>query len=356
MTLVANQFPLTFWTNTFRRSFFFFILIFLSACSEKSPPVHTLKGDIFGSYYIVKWVGEGKAESLRPQIDKLFKEINDEFSNYQKDSVVTKFNNLKAHQKMRVSPFFIEMLEFCKKMNALTRGAFDPTLRPVIKLWGFGAGGKKIEHSPSDEDIKTALAKIGINKIEWNEAKGEVWKLIDEVEIDTNAFVPGWAADLLGNLLEKNNINNFMIDISGEFLVKGEKSAHFPWVIGIERPVEQKGRAVQMALKVRDKSIATSGNYRQFFTENGVRRSHIIDPRTGRPVEHQVASATVIASNALETDAWGTALMVLGKEGLEIAEQLGLKVLLLEAVKPGEYRELSNKAMKDYLKVNQVHL
>lgn len=356
MTLVANQFRVTFWTKWFRRSFFFLFLIFLSACSEKSPPVHTLQGEIFGSYYIVKWVGEGKAESLRPQIDKLFTEINDEFSNYQKDSEVTKFNNLKAQQKMKVSPFFLEMLEFCKKMNVLTRGAFDPTLRPVIKLWGFGAGGVKRESSPSTEQIKEAMAQIGMNKIQWDQAKGEAWKLIDEVEIDTNAFVPGWAADLLGSLLEKNNIHNFMIDISGEFLVKGKKSANFPWVIGIERPVVEKGRAIQMALKVRDKSIATSGNYRQFFTEDGIRKSHIIDPRTGRPVEHQIASATVIADSALETDTWGTALMVLGHEGIEIAEELGLKVLLLEAVKPGEYREISNKLMKDYLKVNQVHL
>ncbi|HLW56685.1 MAG TPA: FAD:protein FMN transferase [Bacteriovoracaceae bacterium] len=338
------------------RGFFLFTLFLFSACSDRTPQIHSLNGEVFGSYYIVKWVGEANRTLVQEQLNQLFKEMNDEFSNYQKDSMVSSFNNLKANEKMKVSPRFIEMLEFCKKMNQLTGGAFDPTLRPVIKIWGFGGGSQKVKKSPSEEEIKTALTKTGIRNIQWDTKKNEVWKLIDEVEIDTNAFVPGWAADLMGAILEENKLKNYMIDISGEFLVKGEKGINSPWIIGIERPSREKGKGIQVALKMRDKSIATSGNYRQFFTENGVRRSHIIDPRTGRPVEHQIASATVIGPSALETDSWGTAFMVLGNEGLEIAEQHGLKVLLLEAVRPGEYRELSNKAMKDYLKVNQVHL
>jgi len=355
MTSVANQTTQTLGTNLFR-GFFLFFFIFISGCSEKTPTIHQLQGDIFGSYYIIKWVGESDATLLQAELEKLFKDVNDEFSNYQSDSMVTRFNNLKANQKMKVSPRFIEMLEFCKKMNQLSLGAFDPTLRPVIKVWGFGAGAKKKNKSPKEEEIKLALTKVGMRNIQWDTKKQEAWKLMDEVEIDTNSFVPGWAADLIGLLLENHKIKNYMIDISGEFFVKGEKSPNSPWVIGIEKPAQDKGRGVQVALRMRDKSIATSGNYRQFFTENGVRRSHIIDPRSGRPVEHQIASATVIAGTALEADAWGTALMVLGHQGIEIADQLGLKVLLLEAVKPGEYKELSNKLMKDYLKANQVHL
>ena len=156
--------------------------------------------------------------------------------------------------------------------------------------------------------------------------------------------------------VDKQKIENFMIDISGELLVKGQKSPSNAWVIGIEKPVKEKGAAIQVALKIRDHSIATSGNYRQFFEENGLRKSHIIDPRTGRPVEHQIASATVIGKTALETDAWGTALMVLGLEGIQIADQQQLKVMLLEAIKPGEYREVSNKLMKEYVKDNQVSI
>ena len=355
MTLAANLTAKS--LGAFKlRGIFLFLPLFLSACSEKAPTIHSLKGDIFGSYYIVKWVGEVDATLLQVKIDKLFKEINDEFSNYQNDSMVSRFNHLKANQKMKVTPRFIEMLKFCKRFNQLSRGAFDPTLRPVIGLWGFGGGAKKTLNSPTEEQIKTALTKVGMRNIQWDESTLEAWKLIDEVGIDTNAFVPGQAADLIGELLSQNQINNYMIDISGELLVKGDKAANSPWVVGIERPVQEKGVAIQIALKIRNKSIATSGNYRQFFTENGVRRSHIIDPRSGRPVEHQIASATVIARTALETDAWGTALMVLGHEGIELADQLGLKVLLLEAVRPGEYKELSNKLMKDYLKENQVSL
>lgn len=338
------------------RGFFLSLLFFISACSEKTPTIHTIQGDIFGSYYIVKWAGDTDQKELQSKINKLFKEINDEFSNYQNDSVVSRFNNLKAHQKMKVSPRFIQMLEFCKKLHQDSLGAFDPTLRPVIKLWGFGGGAKKVLAAPSNEEIKLALTKVGLRNVLWDKEKLEVWKIVDDVGIDTNAFVPGWAADLIGEILQQQKVENFMIDISGELLVKGQKSSSSAWVVGIEKPVKEKGAAIQVALKIRDLSIATSGNYRQFFEENGQRRSHIIDPRTGRPVEHQIASATVIGKSALETDAWGTALMVLGPEGIQLADQLGLKVMLLEAVKPNEYKEISNKFMKDYIQHNQVAL
>src|SRR5690606_31595525 len=118
------------------RGIFLFFLIFFSGCSEKSPTIHSIQGDIFGSYYIVKWVGDADTTLLQAESNKLFKEINDEFSNYQIDSMVSRFNNLKANEKLKVSPRFIEMLEFCKKLNLLSHGAFEPTLRPVIKLWG----------------------------------------------------------------------------------------------------------------------------------------------------------------------------------------------------------------------------
>lgn len=353
MTSAVNLLPRTL-CSFLSRGFFLSLLIFISACSEKAPTIHSIQGDIFGSYYIVKWAGDTDQKVLQSKIDKLFKEINDEFSNYQNDSVVSRFNNLKAHQKMKVSPRFIEMLEFCKKLHQDSLGAFDPTLRPVIKLWGFGGGAKKVAVAPSNEEIKLALTKVGLRNVVWDKEKREVWKLVDDVGIDTNAFVPGWAADLIGEILQQQKIENFMVDISGELLVKGQKSATHAWVIGIEKPVKEKGAAIQIALKIRDLSIATSGNYRQFFEENGLRRSHIIDPRTGRPVEHQIASATVIGKTALETDAWGTALMVLGLEGIQIADQHQLKVMLLEAIKPGEYREVSNKLMKEYIKANQV--
>lgn len=355
MTLAANQILKTLWTNLFR-GFFLFSLLLFSACMGRDPVIHTIKGDIFGSYYIVKWSGDADMQEIQFEINELFEGLNNEFSNYQNDSVVSRFNNLKAHQKMSVSARFIQMLEFCKRVHQESAGAFDPTLRPVIKLWGFGGGAKKVNKAPSQEEIKTALTKVGFRNILWDKEKLEVWKIVDDVGIDTNAFVPGWAADLIGEILQQQKIANFMVDISGELLVKGQKSPGNAWVIGIEKPVKEKGAAIQVALKIRDLSIATSGNYRQFFEENGLRRSHIIDPRTGRPVEHQIASATVIGKSALETDAWGTALMVLGPEGIQLADQLGLKVMLLEAVKPNEYKEISNKFMKDYIQHNQVAL
>lgn len=325
--------------------------LLLAGCLRNEAPktdeVKELKGDIFGSYYIVKYRGDLETSELQTELTRFFQEFNNEFSTYQENSVISKFNELPANEKMSVTPRFIQMLKIAEDFYQKTNGAFDPTLRPVIKAWGFGGGKKK--QTPSDADLKVAIEKVGFKSIKWDESNNTVWKEKAGLEIDVNAFAPGWAADLIGEMLERKNIKNFMVDFSGDILFKGTKRGDIPWVAGIETPSKQHAQGVQIAFHMNNQAVSTSGSYRQFFDDKGERKSHIIDPRTGKPVNHTISSASVIAGTCVEADAWSTAFMVLGPKGLDIAKKHDIKVLLLEAKKPNLFERIYSPSMNRFI-------
>lgn len=328
-------------------------LLFLAGCWPQKAEVskdeiQELKGDVFGSYYILKFRGNIDKAELLPDLDNFFKEFNNEFSTYQGNSVISKFNQSPKNTPLKVSARFIEMLKLAQKFYQETNGAFDPTLGPVIKVWGFGGGKEK--KVPAEADLKKAMAKVGFSFVKWDEKASTVWKEKDGVELDVNAFVPGWAGDLIGEMLLKKNIKDFMIDISGDILFHGNKFEDGTmWIAGIEKPSKEYGKGIHIAVKMKNHAISTSGNYRQFFDENGERKSHIIDPRTGKPVEHHVSSASVISKSGVEADAWSTAMMVLGPKGLALSEKNDIKVLLLVAEKPGVFTELVSPSMERFI-------
>jgi FAD:protein FMN transferase len=334
------------------RVYFLIILLVLVGCfpREEIQPIKEIKGEVFGSYYIIKYRGEPSADVIKSILDPFFLNFNKEFSTYRPDSVISSFNQSRSFRKLKVSSRFIEMLKLSRDFHDSTAGAFDPTLGPVIKLWGFGGG--KIKKTPSDQEIKGALSKVGFHHIFWDEKKSLVWKDSDGVELDVNAFAPGWAADLIGNLLIEKNIKDFMIDISGEILFKGHRNTQDSWIAGIERPSNGLAKEVQLGLRLSDAAISTSGNYRQYFDDKGERRSHIIDPRTGKPVAHFVSSASVISDSAAEADAWSTAMMVLGEEGIKLSEKSGTKVFLLVAKKSATFSEVMSSSMKNYIEAH----
>lgn len=324
--------------------------LFLTGCfvsddktSVKIDEIQEIRGEIFSSYYSIKFRGKLDLKAFQEELDVFFKGFNDEFSTYQKDSLITKFNDLPKNKKMKTSPRFIEMLKFSKDMNEKTRGAFEPTLRTVINAWGFGGAEKG--PPPTDAQIELALSKVGMKYIQWEGPSLEVWKTADGVAMDLNAFAPGWASDLIGELLEKHQIHNYMVDISGEMMVRGEKRQGKKWIVGIEKPTENYAQGVQVAIALKDIAIATSGDYRQFYNEKGERKSHIIDPRTGRPADHKITSASVVAKTAREADAWSTAMMVLGEEGLDLAEKNHLCVNLLKVLDPNKNQEINTDCM-----------
>lgn len=328
------------------------ILVSSISCQRQEPVVDIkeLRGEVFGSYYHIKYRGDLPEDDFRKELDVFFKNFNDEFSTYHPSSVIVSFNRTSRNKKLKVSPRFIQMLELAKKFHQETEGAFEPTLAPVIKAWGFGGGMKK----QSDGEIKKAMKAVGFKHVKWDPQTREVWKELEGLELDVNAFAPGWAADLIGTLLESHQIQHYMVDISGEILFKGMKDDKVFWIGGIEKPSQKYADGVHLALKMRDQALATSGNYRQFFDDNGTRKSHIIDPRTGAPVDHEIASASVISSTAAAADAWGTAMMVLGEQGLALSEKNGNKVMLLKAGKPNQFTELFSPSMEKFMEENRL--
>lgn len=334
---------------------FFLLMIsglLLAGClSKNNPPqdIHEFKGEVFGAYYVIKYRGELDRKKFTEDLNQFFADFNYEFSTYQENSVISSLNRLPVNKKIKVSKRFIKMLNLAKKFHEETQGAFDPTLGPVIRAWGFGGGKEK--RVPSDSELASMMEKVGFSFIQWSEE--EVWKTRD-VSLDVNAFAPGWAADLIGKLLEDRGVQNYMVDISGEILFKGDKGNNEAWVAGIETPSKEYVQGVQIALKIKDLAIATSGNYRQFFDDKGNMRAHILDPKSGRPILNQISSASVITSSAAQADAWSTALMVLGEEGIDLAEKHGIKVYLLKAKKPQIYKEIISPGMKSYIEANRL--
>lgn len=335
--------------------YFLMCSLLLAGCffkKEQSPEIHSLQGEIFGAYYIVKYRGDLNPRDFQKELDKFFEEFNLEFSTYRPDSVVSAFNKAHANREIKVSPRFIEMLKLSEKFHHETERAFDPTLGPVVKLWGFGGGSTK--KVPAEDELKKARALTGFDSIKWDEQKSMVWKTKNGLQLDLNAIAPGWVCDLIGEMLIQKGIQNYMVDLSGEIYFKGTKEPGVSWVAGIERPSSGTQKNVQLAFKIQDLAISTSGNYRQFFDTQGERKSHIIDPRTGRPVTHSMASASAIAASGIASDIWSTAIMVLGKEGIELAEKNGIKVLLLEAEKENLFNEILSPSMESFLKSNQL--
>lgn len=329
--------------------FFLVGSLLLAGCLRKEAQevVQEIKGDVFGSYYIIKYRGPLDEKKFNQELNHFFSDFNNQFSTYQQNSLISQFNNLKSNTRFKVTPQFIEMLNLARKFHLETNGAFDPTLGPVIKLWGFGGG--KVKKTPTPEELKTAMSRVGFSHLKWDKKELTIWKDIDGLHLDVNAFAPGWACDLIGKLLQDHHVSNYMIDISGDILFKGSKSSDQAWIAGIEKPAKAYAEGVQLAFKMKDQAISTSGNYRQFFNDQGIKRSHIIDPRTGNPVTHSISSASVIADSAVAADAWSTALMVLGTDGLETSEKNGIKVLLLEAKKPDEFTEITSASMQRFI-------
>jgi thiamine biosynthesis lipoprotein len=193
-----------------------------------------------------------------------------------------------------------------------------------------------------------------MNHIEWDETTQEVWKT-EALTLDVNAFAPGLAVDWLAEELQKLQIKNFMLNIGGEIYFKGYRPDGSSWVGGIETPNSDREDEVYLAFKISDLSLATSGNYRQFWISKGKKISHTINPKTHKPIDNEIVSASVITDSAVSADAWSTAMMVHGKNGLELAEKNGIKVLLIERLSDEKFHVITNQSMKIYLDAHQLH-
>jgi len=263
-------------------------------------------------------------DDLSQQIDRLLSKVDSSMSTYKNESEISRFNRLSVGQTQKISSEFAEVIRLSQKIWHQSNGAFDPTIGPLVDLWGFGPVDREGQ-VPSSESIEQVLSNVGFESIVLEDL---TLSKLAPVALDVSAVAKGYAVDLVANHLEMLALPDYLVEIGGEIRVSGTNPDGQPWRIALEQP--QLFAAVDRVIEISDSAIATSGDYRNYFEKDGVRYSHTIDPRTGMPIRHKLVSVSVIAESCAEADAWATALSVMGAvESKKLANQLGLAVYML---------------------------
>lgn len=267
-------------------------------------------------------------ERLREAIEAELVAVNDLASTWQSDSQLSIFNAETVGDWVSVSPELFALFTLARDVNAASGGAFDVTVGPLVNLWGFGPE-KLPDRVPSDDEIANAQALAGPRVWELHREPMRARKLSEGVYVDLSALAKGYGVDRIAELLRRRGVSEFLAEIGGELFASGKSPRGDAWKVGIERP-DASDRGVYAAVSLVEGGLATSGDYRNFFEQDGVRYSHTIDPRTGKPTSHRLASVSVYAPDSVSADAWATALMVLGEEaGFEVAEKRNLAAFFL---------------------------
>lgn len=306
-----------------------FFALLLASCTAKVEPL-SLGGQTMGTTWsavISKPVG-ASAEELTRRLQAELDRVNALMSTYDPASDLSRFNASDSVQWQPLPEELVELVVAAKSITDASDGGFDVTVGPLVNLWGFGPQAEP-EVVPSEEQIAAAMAVVGADKVLVGENPASLKKLDAGVYVDLSAIAKGHGVDRMALLLEKQGISDYLVEIGGELRARGVSPRGDNWRIGIERPAAGE-RGVQQAVKLVDGALATSGDYRNYFEREGVRYSHTIDARNGRPVTHKLASVSVFHRSTALADGWATALMVLGEErGHEVAERLGLAAYFL---------------------------
>lgn len=319
--------------NTLLLRLSLFFIIFVSGCAEKtSLQSHILTGQTMGTTYSIKYFSDKKSHDsfasakLHNEVEQLLKDINQLMSTYIQDSELSLINKAQAGIPMPVSAETRYVIDTAIQLHELSEGMLDITVGPLVNLWGFGPQSKPVK-LPTQEQLQEISQYVGIDKFYFEE--NTIVKTHPSVYIDLSTIAKGYAVDRLGQLLSDHNIEDFMVEVGGELLIRGNKPYSQAWIIAVEKPVSTE-RAIQESISVVNQAIATSGDYRNYFEQDGVRYSHLLDPLTAKPIQHNLVAVTVVADTAIMADGLATALNVLGKErGLVIAEQNNIAAMFI---------------------------
>lgn len=307
------------------------MMLGLTACwPDGTPDSLKLSGETMGTTYNVTVVDHPKGTDeagVLALIEGALADVNAKMNNWDPNSEVSQFSAAQSTEATKVSDDMVTVMTEANRIHALSGGKFDVTLAPLINLWGFGPK-KPGEPIPSDSEIAAALELVGQSDkliLEGN----TLAKDFPGVSLNLSAIAKGYGVDRIGAALESAGIEHYLVEIGGDLAAKGQNAEEAPWSIGIERP-DTGSQVVEVIISVSDHGMATSGDYRNYFEQDGVRYSHIIDPTTGRPVTHTTASVTVLADSAMRADGLATALLVVGKEeALRIAEAENIAVMTI---------------------------
>ena len=312
------------------------------SCSQEKNYNAQIKGNTMGTYYFIEVIDvpiELKIKNIELEVKNTLKKANKILSNWDKDSEISIINKTNKTTAIKISDELNEVFKTAKEINAKSNGFFDLTLDPIIELWGFGYKSKQMQVIPKDNQIKNVLSLIGQKSfLRMNFDNNELIKKNKNIKINLSSIGKGYGIDLIGKKLNQLGINNYIINIGGDILTKGYNSKKENWVIGIENP-NLKEKFIKEIVNLTNKGLATSGDYKNFFTKDGKRYSHIINPKTGKPIMHSTKSVTVIHENSMKADGWATAFLALGSlEGLKIADKEKIAVLFID--------EIDNKLIK----------
>lgn len=296
-------------------------ILFWSSTYQTNPK---LSGSTMGTRFniqIAERVSIKKLRELTPLIDEELAEINRQMSTWDSQSEISRFNHSFSIDSIPVSEPFAEVVQQALVLSKESNGAFDPTLEPLLNLWGFGSESIT-DVVPSDEEIAETKALTGWHKITVP-SPSTLRKTEPQVSLDLGAIAKGYGVDAIGRLLLEKGFENWYIEIGGELIVHGNNPKGKPWRIGVQDPsTTSECDQYQGTLQISSGAVATSGDYRNYFEEEGQIFSHILDPRTGRSVRSHTASVTVYAPNCTLADGMATGLFVMGpEEGLDWVER-----------------------------------
>ncbi|HOW69935.1 MAG TPA: FAD:protein FMN transferase [Phycisphaerae bacterium] len=301
-----------------------------------------------GTAYTVKYAGRGRPvpgdlESLQEAVEGALRSVQQGMSVYLPDSELSRFNRHEDGSPFPMSAETFHVFRRAIQIGEESGGAFDITVGPIVNLYGFGPDPFRV-NLPSEEELVALRPSIGYQKLELDSAAGTIRKRHSKVRCDLSAIAKGYGADRVAAVLDRRGMGDYMVEVGGEVRVRGCNLEGQPWRIAIERPVADDVE-IHRVVPLIDQAIATTGDYRVFYIRDGKRISHTIDPRTGRPVGHSLASVTVIADDGESADAWATALMVLGaEEGGALAERRKMAALFLSRGEDGRILERATAA------------
>jgi thiamine biosynthesis lipoprotein len=281
-----------------------------SSCRDTSSDFANFNGFAQGSTYSVVYDNKINIDpaELRQKVEKILNDFDMSLSTYKDSSIVSRINR---NEDAVVDTFFAEVFRKSAIISEMTEGAFDITVGPLVKAWGFGPDKRK---SFTEANRDSLLNLVGMNKVSLQ--NGRIIKSDPHMFLDFNAIAQGYSVDVICRFFDSLGIKNYLVEIGGEVRAKGKKAGNL-WRIGIDKPVDNNmtpGQSLEAIIKISDKALATSGNYRKYYIENGVKYSHEIDPRTGYPAKNTLLSVSIIADECAMADGIATACMVMGRE------------------------------------------
>lgn len=341
--------------NTKKTLYIFIITAFLffSCSNNEKQNLVELYGTTMGTTYSVKLVGDNSSpqfdsDNLKKRIDSVLVEVNRQMSTYIPTSEISEFNSSLSTDWFSISKDFAYVVDQSIEIGKLTNNCLDITIGPVVNIWGFGPD-QRPKTIPSDEEISKTKKLVGIDNIELDLASSSIRKKVERLKIDLSATAKGFGVDKVFNYLKDLGFKNIMVEIGGEVRTSGLNHKNEKWKIGISEADHSGG--INKVVELSNLSMATSGDYWNYFEEDGIRYSHTIDPTTGKPITHKLASVTVFDSTCVRADGLATALFVMGTEkGYQFAVDMELAVYQIvkkdtgfEVVKSPKFIELFEK-------------